>query len=195
MNASPAILLHGLGHDPAQGMATFAPVLPTDMTVTAMAGPLTFGDGPGRAWFGVDFTDNGPVADVAQAAASRDAVIAAAANAGHPVLLLGFGQGGVVALAALLARPELFRTCVVAGARVLMELLPDAPPVEAHRGKPTFWAHGRADPAIPFVSAEAGRARLKDYSVALESFDHEGGHELPSAAAVAAREWIRSHSG
>lgn len=190
MTAPLAIILHGLGHDPATGAATFAPALPPAMTLTALAGPLRFGEGPGRAWFGVSFTDQGPVADLAQARASRDAVIAAAERSANPVTLFGFGQGGVVAFAAFLARPDLFTGCAVAGGRVLLDLLPDTPPSASHHGKPVFWAHGRTDPAIPFAMAETGRAVLGDYKVALTPFDHDGGHELPGAAVDPLREWL-----
>lgn len=190
-----ALLLHGLGHDPATAVATFAPALRTDFALLAPPGPLPFGDEGGRAWFGVTFTDSGPVADTAQEAISRAAVIALAKKQGGPVVLLGFGQGGVVALTAFLERPDLFAGCAIAGGRLLVEALPACPPAPAHRGKPVFWAHGRADPAIAFAAAEAGRAALAAYGVDLTIMDHEGGHDLPDAAAEELRAWLDRVSG
>ena len=189
MSGPLALLLHGLGHDPARAVATFAPALRPDATLVAPPGPLPFGDEAGRAWFGVTFTDTGPVADREQEAASRAAVIALAAAQRDAPLLLGFGQGGVVALTAFLERPDLFAGCGIAGGRLLTEALPALPPAPAHRGKPLFWAHGRADPAIPFAAAEAGRAALAAYGVDLCIVDHAGGHDLPDEAAGPLRDW------
>ena len=190
MSKPIAMLLHGLGHDPAHAVATFAPALPADLALLAPPGPIRFGETEGRAWFGVAFTDEGPVADAGQEAASRADIIARAEAQDQPVVLLGFGQGGVVALTAFLTRPDLFAGCGVAGARLLMEALPALPPEPEHRGKPVFWAHGRADPAIAFAAAEAGRAALAAYGVVLCLEDHEGGHELPATPAAALRNWV-----
>lgn len=195
MSRPLALLLHGLGHDPAKAAATFAPAVPTDLALLAPPGPLPFGEEGGRAWFGVTFADAGPVADLAQEAASRAAVIALAEKQSGPVVLLGFGQGGVVALTAFLQRPDLFAGCALAGGRLLAEALAACPPAPAHRGKPVFWAHGRADPAIAFAAAEAGRAALAAYDVDLGIIDHEGGHDLPDVAATALRAWIDHVSG
>lgn len=190
MSPPVAMLLHGLGHDPAQAVAIFAPALPADLALLAPPGPMPFGEANGRGWFGVAFTDAGPVANAGEEAASRADVIARVEALGERILLLGFGQGGVVALTAFLARPDLFAGCAVAGARLLMEALPALPPAPGHRGKPVFWAHGRADPAIAFAAAGAGRAALAAYGVALHVEDHAGGHELPAAPATALRNWI-----
>ena len=193
MSRSPlALLLHGLGHDPARAVATFAPALRPDAMLVAPPGPFAFGDEGGRGWFGVAFTDAGPVADMEQEAASRAVVLELAAAQRNAPLLLGFGQGGAVALTAFLERPDLFAGCAVAGGRLLTEALAVLPPTPAHRGKPLFWAHGRADPAIPFAAAEAGRAALAAYGVDLRIADHAGGHELPGDAAAALSDW-RDH--
>lgn len=190
MSTPTALILHGLGHDPVTAVAHFAPVLRAGMPLLVPAGPLPFGEGDGRAWFSVAFTDQGPSVDLTQARASRDSIVAAAEHTGGPCLLFGFGQGGVVALAALLARPDLFLGCAVVSGRLLQEALAESPPAPAHRGKRLFWSHGRADPAIPFAMAGVGRAALADYGMTLTGFDHDGGHELPVAAAEALRGWI-----
>ncbi|MBY8824314.1 alpha/beta hydrolase [Sphingomonas colocasiae] len=190
MSPPLALILHGLGHDPATAVATFAPALPPAMPLLAPAGALPFGENGGRAWFGVTFIDGGPVADAAQEAASRADLIALAEALDRPALLLGFGQGGVIALTAFLARPDLFAGCAVAGGRLLLEALPGLPPMPAHRGKPVFWAHGRSDPAIAFAAAQAGRAALAAYDVSLAIVDHDGGHDLPRTAADGLRDWL-----
>jgi phospholipase/carboxylesterase len=184
------LLLHGLGHDPLKAVETFAPALHPDMPLLAPPGPFPFGDQGGRAWFEVAFTDGVPVVNLAQEWISRAAVIAIAERQQVPVIVCGFGQGGSVALAAFLDRPELFEACAVASGRLLPEALPTCPPRSRHQGKPVFWAHGRADPAIAFAAAEGGRAALTAYGVDLLTVDHDGGHELPAPASEELRLWL-----
>lgn len=188
MSPAPILLLHGLGHDPARGVAELAAALPPDAMLLAPPGSLLFQEGPGRAWFGVSFTEKGPVADVAQEAASRAEILALAADT--KPLIIGFGQGGVVALTAFLQQPDRFAGCALVSGRVLAEALPDLPPTAAHAGKPLFWAHGRADPAIPYAMAEQGRALLAPYGLALTVQDHDEGHVLSPDSAAALRSWI-----
>lgn len=186
------ILLHGLGYDPVSGVGMVGPALPADVTIVAPAGPLPFDRG-GRAWFSVDLATAPPTANLAQERDSRSAILVLAereARAGRTLLVIGFGQGGVVALTAFLDRPELFAGCAIASGRLLTEALPSLPPTAAHEGKPVFWAHGRPDPAIPFAVAQSGRTALAPFGFDLTIVDHDCGHELPTDAAAALRAWI-----
>ena len=164
-----------------------------------LAGPFEgpTGDAAGRLWFQLDWTDRGPAARprLDQEAASRAAIVERAIAIRRqigdtPLILLGFGQGGVVALTAFIERPELFDACGIASGRLLEPAVTALPALPMHCGKPVFWAHGRNDPVIGHELALRGREALGRYEMALTAFDHDGGHEIPGAGIASLRMWL-----
>ncbi|PAL24212.1 hypothetical protein CD928_04715 [Sphingopyxis sp. GW247-27LB] len=193
------LALHGLGHDEATARAMFEPALSPGMVMETLAGRFESptGAGGGRLWFQVDFADGRPAAGprLDQEAASRAAIIERAIAIRRrigdtPLILLGFGQGGVVALTALIERPELFTACGIASGRLLEPAIKALPIVPRHCGKPVFWAHGRNDPIIGHELAQQGQAALGRYAMTITAFDHDGGHELPDAVIASLRMWL-----
>lgn len=193
------LALHGLGHDEATARAMFEPALSPGMVMETLAGRFESPTGAegGSLWFQVDFARGRPATGprLDQEAASRAAIIERAIAIRRrigdtPLILLGFGQGGVVALTAFIERPELFDACGIASARLFEPAITALPAVPLHCGKPVFWAHGRNDPVIGHELALRGREALGRYEMALTAFDHDGGHEIPDAGIASLRTWL-----
>lgn len=190
------LLLHGLGHDADIVWRMLGPALPDDVSVLALEGGFPGPQGAGHAWFSVAFGPQGPQPDLAQEAQSRSRIIATvealAAGPGprRPLVLAGFSQGGILALNAMLERPDLFAACAVATGRLMGEVAEQHPPKPAHVAKPIFWGHGKADPIIALAAAEAGIAGLAAYGMEVSTMLHEGGHDTPVELHQALRTWL-----
>jgi phospholipase/carboxylesterase len=142
------LLLHGLGaHE--RDLTPLAPALGDD-PVIALRAPLPWG--PGFAWAPVAMEEAGRGIGLGPAA---DAVLAwldalPALGLGRPaaVRLLGFSQGGAVALTMLRRAPERFERLVVLSGFVPDEAEPRDDELAA-RQVPVLWGRGDADPVIP----------------------------------------------
>lgn len=191
------ILLHGMARDPADVWAMMRGAMPDDVSVLAPLGAFAAPVGAdGAVWFSIAMTEAGPRPDLAQEAASRAGVIAMAEELqGQPLLVAGFSQGGIVALNAMIERPELFAGAVMATGRVIEPVVRQFAPGAAHVGRPFFWSHGRADPIIPIAAQEAGVPVLADYGLAGEIVTHEGGHEVPAEVVARLRAWVEDVLG
>lgn len=142
------VLLHGYGSD-ENDLAALAAHLPTEFAWASVRAPLTppFPT-PGWSWYPIEGLD-GRDPDAATASARAllawiDDELADAASVG----LLGFSQGGVIALEALRLRPESFAFAVnLAGYANPVALPGDA--ALAARRPPVFWGRGAHDEVIP----------------------------------------------
>jgi predicted esterase len=76
--------------------------------------------------------------------------------------------------------------------------LPDHPLVHADARSVAdtrfYWAHGRADPAIPFAMAVEGRASLRRAGADLVTVDEPGGHWIERSTVDALVAWASSPS-
>jgi predicted esterase len=71
-------------------------------------------------------------------------------------------------------------------------------PVEAAdpaRTPPIFWGHGQQDGNIPYSLGERGRGRLRKAGIAVDSFDHPGGHTITVEEMHALQRWLREVAG
>lgn len=141
------LLLHGYGSD-EHDLFGLVPYLPPAFVVASVRAPLAPPwPMPGASWYpieGLDGRDPDAVTHAARALLAwiRDAV------GETPVGLLGFSQGGAVALQTLRAAPDAVSFAVVlAGYAAGGELPGDA--VLAERRPPVFWGRGAADDVIP----------------------------------------------
>lgn len=141
------LLLHGYGSD-EHDLFGLVPYLPERFVVASVRAPLAPPwPMPGASWYpieGLDGRDPDAVTLAAHAVLSwaKDAVGAA------PVGLLGFSQGGAVALQTLRVSPDAVSFAVVlAGYAAGGELPGDE--ILAERRPPVFWGRGAADDVIP----------------------------------------------
>jgi phospholipase/carboxylesterase len=190
------VLLHGLGsteHALFPLRHAFAP----EFVVVSARGPVSVAGLPGgpkgkphgpraAAWFRVHpDRPPGQRADADEARASwelvaRFAAEACDAYAGDParVVLAGFSQGGMIALAALLAAPEAFAGAAVLGGRVLQASLAAAAPADRLAGRHVLLVHGTEDRRIEVAHARTGRDQLARLPLALEYHEVAGRHAV-----------------
>lgn len=142
------VLLHGYGSEEGDLMG-LVPHLPDDFVFAAVRAPLTppF-PAPGWSWFPIEGVDG---RDPAATTAAAEALLAwlDALPSQHPsVGLLGFSQGGVVALQAMRLQPERFAFVVNLAGYADPHPLP-GDDVLAESKPPVFWGRGALDQVIP----------------------------------------------
>jgi len=145
------LLLHGVGSD-AQNLVPLGKVLAAEFPqafIVSIAAPLPSGTGGGRQWFSVEgiSEENRP----SRIEAAMPAFLAEVAKwqkeagvATDAVALVGFSQGGIMALEATRDRPA------VAGRVVSIAGRFAALPETANAGTTLHMFHGKADPVIPY---------------------------------------------
>ena len=183
--------LHGLGADGHD----FAPIVPELLRPDwpgirfvfphAPVRPVTINNGmPMRAWYDIRNLSIEQRADEEGLRASMrevDALIARERDRGVPasrLLLVGFSQGGALALASGLRRES-----AVAGIACLSGYLPMADRTEAEltpagRTTPVFLGHGRQDPMVAISLGTRTRAALEGWQVPVTWRDYPMPHSV-----------------
>src|SRR5688572_24143463 len=192
--------LHGLGADGND----FAPIVPElvrrDWPALrfvfphAPVRPVTINNGMRmRAWYDIvhfDFdalhTDAGKnradAAGVAESVAQVEALIARENERGIPserIVLVGFSQGGAIALSA-----GLRRSVPLAGLAGLSTYLPETPAQAAAAlqpaatSQPLFMAHGQFDPVVPAAVGLRSSQAMKAMGFQLEWHDYPMAHQV-----------------
>jgi phospholipase/carboxylesterase len=110
-------------------------------------------------------------------------------SSGGPVVLGGFSQGAMV------ASEVAYRTAVPLAALVLLSGTPvDEQTWKAayatRRGLPTFVAHGRSDPVLPFDGSDRMQHDLAAAGSRITWYPFEGGHEIPADLVVALNRFL-----
>jgi len=185
------IWLHGLGangHD-------FQPIVPQLVRPEwpplrfvfphAPVRPITLNNGlPMRAWYdiaGFDLAQRQDEPGIRASIGAVDALIAREVERGVPVsniVLIGFSQGGAVALAAGLRHAQ-----KLAGIVALSTYLPivDRTTSERHAANaatPVFMAHGAFDPVVPQVLGERSRDQLRAWGFAVDWHSYPMAHQV-----------------
>lgn len=181
--APGALLLHGYGAD-GHDLAPIAPMLPGTVLVPSAEHSTPYG---GRQWWGLEDQTRPAIAlSATDAVAQGHLELEAAVTRIHtlidelpdgPVLLGGFSQGAMLALAAGLGHPRVGSIVAMSGA-----LARDAA-VTARTASPrrVLVAHGRQDPTVPFEAGVAAAELLAEAGHEVEFVPFEGGHGIPPA--------------
>lgn len=153
------VLLHGIGAD-EEDLLPLAPLLDPRFLVISARAPHP--EPPGYRWYAVDWSAVPPRADPAEIIASREVLArfveeAVAAQGVEPsrVFLLGFSQGAIMALALLLARPDLVHGVVAHSGRLSRLVETHATAAALSRAE-VLLLHGEEDPVVP--AAEGRKA-------------------------------------
>lgn len=165
------VWLHGLGADGHD----FAPIVPVlgrpDLRVVlphAPVRPVTINRGyPCRAWYDIRDRPAGqgredPV-DVRTSALAVNALIQEQRDAGLPadrIAVVGFSQGGAMALHVALRWPERLAAVVALSTYLVLPEALDAELSPAAQGLPAFFGHGTQDGVVPMARGRAAFDRL-----------------------------------
>ncbi len=190
------VMLHGYGSDEADllGLTDF---LDPRLRVLSFRAPIPLDMG-GYAWFPLEITAVGLAADYEAAERSLarlgrhlDAVQGEQGEGAGDTFVLGFSQGGAMALELLLARPS-----TVSGVAFLSGLwskkrMPQDPARRAAvKGRPVLQTHGAGDPLIPLAEARASRALLEELEVDLTYREYDMGHQIDKACLRDLIAWV-----
>ncbi len=190
--AAPLIvLLHGRG-DHAEAFLRLAwrlaPHLAGPVRFIAAEAPRPFGLGRGRQWF--DPRDGSPASSLAARLGELDTFFAAL-TARYPEaprpLVIGFSQGGMMALHLALERPDAIAAAVSLSGALAADVA--APPRGTSR-PPVLVASGAADDVVAPERSEAAAARLEEAGHPVTRLPFDGGHRVPDPVAEAAGRWV-----
>ncbi|WP_156759030.1 alpha/beta hydrolase [Microbacterium karelineae] len=142
------VLLHGYGSD-ERDLFALREHLPSEFAIAAVRAPLEppFPMG-GYSWYPIEGLDSRDPARVTDAARRVLEWLDTAATAADSIGLLGFSQGGAVALQALRLDPERVAFVVNLSGYAPGGELPGDEALEEAR-PPVFWGRGSADEVIP----------------------------------------------
>ncbi|PJJ65668.1 alpha/beta hydrolase [Compostimonas suwonensis] len=169
------VLLHGYASHEGD-LFGLAPYLPLAPVIASVRAPIR--ENGGYAWFSrLDNTPGDPEARNVDAAAAAVLAwlgrVAPAASVG----LLGFSQGGVMALQLLRLAPERFDYAVQLSGFVA-DGAHDGDALLADRGVPVFWGRGTEDAVIPRASVERTDAWLPGHSTLRQGIYEGVGHSI-----------------
>ncbi|AOV15677.1 hypothetical protein BJI67_00120 [Acidihalobacter aeolianus] len=192
------VWLHGLGAD-GHDLSTFAGLLLPEMSgVLRQVFPhapyrhIALWGGETRAWYGFDSLEFGTsehAADIDESVALIREVLERERRMLPPdgrLILGGFSQGGVIALAAGLAG-DIRIDGIVALSTYLWGEVPDK-----HHALPVFMAHGTDDPVIPLALARSSVGRLRQAGIDVDWSEYPMQHQICDTEMVDLARWLRA---
>jgi phospholipase/carboxylesterase len=189
------VLLHGVGSNEL-AMASLANSFDPRFLVISARAPITL-EPFAFAWFHVAFTDRGPVISDQELRAAWQTIArfineAVAAYDADParVFIVGFSQGGILALATLLTAPELVAGVVCMSGRLPPEVLPHVASDARLERKPVLIVHGSRDETLGVEYGRAARATLQALPLALEYQEFDIGHTSTPESMAVVSSWL-----
>lgn len=176
------ILLHGVGSHEGD-LFSLEGAFPPEWVVVSARAPLSLRPGS-YAWFPVQFTPQGPVADAEQAEKSRLLVVdfidwaVREYATDSPVILGGFSQGAIMTASVALTEPEKVAAAVLMSGRILPEVLPQVASPERRAGPRFVVVHGTEDAVLPVHHGRASRDTLESLGVSLVYREFPVGHSV-----------------
>lgn len=191
------IVIHGRGAD-EQDLLPLARELPDHLHVLSVRAPDQLG--PGYTWYELDLSQGGlhqsqPDPDEYDRSQNLLTTFVEQAVDAYDldptgVGLLGFSQGAILSLGALVERPKEYRWVVA-----LHGYLParyDASELRAAADRPVFLGVGSQDQVIPAVRGEESAERLGEAGVDVTFRTYPVGHGTAREEVADVREWVES---
>jgi phospholipase/carboxylesterase len=168
------VLLHGRGADEAD-LAGIVPFLPRDAVIASLRAPLS--EGPGFSWYPMN-TPGRATEFSSDVAGAVNAILDWIDAQPHPraIGLLGFSQGGAMAIELLRSRPHDFAFAIVLSGFVIDGDRSGDAELEVLR-PPVFWGRGTRDTVIPEARIEHAAAWLPTHST-LDERTYETAHSI-----------------
>jgi phospholipase/carboxylesterase len=171
------LILHGFGSHEGD-LFSLAPHLPLEPVIASLRAPLAAG--AGWAWFPITEPGNPGAAALDAAARGVLAWLDALPEQPASVGLLGFSQGGAIALQLLRHAPERFDFAVqLSGFVVAGDLPGDARLAELR--PPVFWGRGTEDEVIPRAAVDRTQEWLPGHSDLTEGIYEGMPHSVSQA--------------
>ena len=171
------IIMHGYGSHEGD-LFSLAPHLPLEPVIAALRAPLPVGDG--WAWFPISEPGSPDQATVTAAVNAVLDWLDALPQQPPTIGLLGFSQGGAMALELLRAAPARFSFAVnLSGFIATGPQISDAELAE--QPLPVFWGRGTADGVIPPSAIERTQAWLPGHSTLTERIYEGLPHSISQA--------------
>jgi phospholipase/carboxylesterase len=162
------LLLHGLGSHEGD-LIGLAPYLSPDFVYASLRAPLPYGGPGGWSWYPLSSPGAPDYAAVDEAADAVLAHLDDLRGAYPSVGLLGFSQGGSLALQLLRRRPEFFDFAVVLAGFVTPGAPSGVDEAVAGARPRVFYGRGDADPVIPVEAVERTSAWVAAHAEATEN--------------------------
>lgn len=165
------VLLHGYGSD-ERDLFSLVPHLPEAFTYAAVRAPLKAPEPlPGYSWYPIEGLDGRDTTEVTRSALRLVEWIDAATDVAT-IGLLGFSQGGAIALQALRLRPQSFAFALNISGYVTPGALEGDDELRTLR-PPVFWGRGLDDAVIPEALIEHTERWLPEHATpAIERYPH-----------------------
>lgn len=183
--ARPPLLLflHGVGsHE--EDLFSLAEAFDPGFLVVSARAPLTLRPGS-YAWFPVQFTPQGPVADAIHAEESRrllvkfvDWSVSELGADTSRVFVAGFSQGAIMAASLALTEPEKVKAAALMSGRILPEILPLVASSERRRRTSFVVVHGTRDEVLPLSHGRASRETLRSLGIEPQYKEFVMGHTI-----------------
>ncbi|WP_131877696.1 prolyl oligopeptidase family serine peptidase [Curtobacterium sp. PhB191] len=172
------VTMHGVGSN-ERDLLGLAPALPAAWTMASLRAPMAWGQG--FSWYPLG-TPGSPALEPVDAAVAGVLAWIDSVAADHPRIgLLGFSQGGSMALQLLRARPAAFAFAVSLSGFVVPGVTDSRDEAVAAVRPRVFLGHGDLDPVIP---AEA-TARTQAWAAANTTVTDRAYEGLPHAVSAA----------
>ena len=188
------VLLHGYGSNEADLMNLAAYIDPSIHVVSVRA-PRSLGP-ESHAWFALDFTPSGIMWNREEADASLQMLASAIGTivnetdaAPDRVILGGFSQGAIMALALGLTRPALVRGIAALSGHVPAVAPTDIAIDQLHH-MPVFVSHGITDQVLPIQDGRDLRNWLTALPVSLSYHEYDMAHEISGETLRDALAWM-----
>ncbi len=189
------VLLHGIGSNEREFLRTMEGV-DDRFLVASLRAPFAQTAGS-NSWFMVDWTQGNAVSNQQQAEYSRSKLITWISDAisrlkidSSQVHLLGHSQGAVIALSAILSRPDLVTSAAAINGQVLPDMRNVFAQPERLRSKPILVIHGIQDIFYPISLGRATSALLATLPLNFQYYEYHMGHSLTPESLTKAQEWL-----
>lgn len=186
--AAPIVLLlHGLGSD-EQDLAGLVPFLPEEFTYASLRGIFRYVQG--YAWFEMPVDPERPEGIEASAAAVERWIAAQSAQGRRVVGVIGFSQGGALALQLLRRDAEVLDWAVQLSGFPFPAPMPGDDALAAVRPS-VLWGHGGMDPHFGPEREEAVRTFLSSHTALEEERRPHLAHAVDEVELRAVAEFLR----
>lgn len=193
----PAIFLfHGYGSN-EEDLFSFAPELPSELTVISVRAPYDM-EPFGHAWYAINFdAEQGKWSDDVQARESREKIVAFLDEAikaydldEENITLLGFSQGTILSYAVALSYPEKVKNVVALSGYINENILLEGYAEKNHGGLHVYASHGQVDQVIPLEWAQKAPDFLKKLDIPVTYQEFPVGHGVSQQNFLSFRKWL-----